>query len=148
MSKTKILKLLVNPYTLLVVWSAFLLSPLLGILRMTYIENNSVTLQISGASTFLYYLPYLITFVAVVILGIWVREFMEQRLVRKHVIIFFFISILSIIFVIVTQDLMIVPKTTYGALAKIPTKGSSKVKNPYVRNPGLLEIVLEKYTQE
>lgn len=103
----KIQKMLRKPIFLFCLWISFLLSPLLGIFRMRYLLNRDIFgIHIKGLSTFIYYFPFLISFIVLIVLIIWFREFIDKKFTVAHKRMLFLLSILTLVFLMISSYLI------------------------------------------
>lgn len=103
----KLYTILTKPYLLLFSWMVFFLSPLLGPIRLYFLQNpNQLNLGIPGVLSAMYYFPFLISMVVLVVQLVWIREFILGRLDSKHKVVFILISIMSVISIFIFQSLI------------------------------------------
>ena len=107
-------KIIKQPMTLLVTWAAFLLSPLLTVLRIEYIKGNiNLNFSIHGMSTVLLYLPLFLSFLAFVIFTSWYDDFLKSKLRKAQYVVIFLITIASLMFILSSAKLINLEKTFY-----------------------------------
>lgn len=103
----KIYQLLLSPQALTIIWVIFLCSPILGVLRLKFLINPSLnTFHINGLSSVIYYFPYLLSIIALLIIVLRFVAFTKGKLISESKYNMWFISLLTIGFLVVSQILI------------------------------------------
>jgi len=99
--------ILSSPRIMIISWICFIIAPSLGIIRLQILNSNSLRVfRVSGLSTILFYVPFVISAFVLSIMLFWFREFSRGKLKQSHQKSFSFISILTIVFLFVSQYLI------------------------------------------
>lgn len=112
--KEKILRIIYSHVLLVLLWLTFLLSPLLSVFRLYFVVNKDFqNFRIIGLSTLLYYFPFFISSIVLLIIVLWFKRFIDKKisvLQRKTLI---FLSISSVTFLILARFLLALEERNY-----------------------------------
>lgn len=102
-----IFRLILKPKYLIVIWSIFLLSPLISVFRLLFVINNPIfSMHIKGFSTMLLYLPVLLSLLVTIVLIFWFKEYIDKDFPRSHKKVLTVLTFLSALFLVIARLLL------------------------------------------
>src|SRR3989337_4274681 len=93
-----------KPAVLVLLWLAFLLSPLISVFRLHFLVKKDIfNIHIAGLSAFFLYLPFLISLMVLIILILWFKRFIDKKIPKTYQKALIFISITSLVFLVIAR---------------------------------------------
>ncbi len=104
----KLKKLIYNPFALIVLWTMFLLYPLVSVLKYSYIihaSNVSIPVQLLLSFTYKVYGPIFLS-LSLVIIVVWVKRFIDGKVARGCATAVAVVALTSAIFNFIAEWLL------------------------------------------